>query len=75
MIKINLRQLLFDKEMNISDLHRKTGGNEGGVRYNTLLAYYHGYVKRMNIKDLIKICDALNCKLSELLEYIPDKDK
>jgi putative transcriptional regulator len=67
MFKINLRKLLFDKELNQSDLHRKTG-----IRYNTINAYYHGYVKRANIADLIKICDVLECSLSELMEYDPE---
>jgi putative transcriptional regulator len=70
MFKINLRKLLFDRELNQSDLHRMTG-----VRYNTINAYYHGYVKRMNVTDLVKICDALKCPLSELIGYEPgDKD-
>lgn len=73
MLNINLRKLLFDKDWNISDLYRATGGDIDGVRYNTLLAYYHGYIKRMNVKDIVKICDALDCKLSDLIEYIPDK--
>jgi putative transcriptional regulator len=73
MFTINLKKLLENKEWNISDLWRATGGKKSGVRYNTLLAYYHGYIKRPRINDLIKICDALECKLSDLIEYIPDK--
>lgn len=73
MIKINLRQLLFDREMSQADLWRLTGGKKTGVRYNTINAYYHGYVKRMNVKDLVKICDALGCELKDLIEYTPDK--
>lgn len=65
-MNFNLRKLLFERNMNQSDLHRKTG-----IRYNTINAYFHGYIKRMNVEDLIKICDALNCKLSELIEYDP----
>ena len=67
-MRFNLKRLLFDRDMKQIDLHRKTG-----IRYETVGAYYHGYVKRMNVKDLEKICDALNCSLSDLIEYIPDK--
>lgn len=68
MFKINLKQLLYDNHITQSDLKRKTD-----IRYNTINAYYHGYIKRINVADLIKICDALNCRLDELLEYDPNK--
>jgi putative transcriptional regulator len=70
MLKFNLKKLLFDRDMNMSDLHRKSG-----VRYNTINAYYHGYIKRMNVADLVKLCETLNCKLSGIIEYVPDKIK
>jgi putative transcriptional regulator len=66
--KIKLKDLLEKKELNQRYLVLKTG-----IRSGTINAYYHGFVKRMNVKDLIKICDALDCRLDELLEYIPDK--
>lgn len=67
-MKFNLKRLLFERDMKQIDLHRMTG-----IRYETIGAYYHGYVKRMNVKDLEKICDALQCSLYELIEYEPDK--
>jgi len=73
MFKIHLRSLLSEIDWNISELYRATGGDNDGVCYNTLLAYYHEYIKRVNIKDLIKICDALNCDLDELIEYKANK--
>lgn len=68
MLKIHLRKLLFDREMNQSDLHRLTG-----IRYNTINMYFHGFIKRMNVNDLAKICDVLECTLSELIEYTPKR--
>lgn len=65
-MKFNLKRLLFERDMNQMDLHRATG-----IRYETVGAYYHGYVKRMNVKDLEAICTVLNCKLSELIEFEP----
>lgn len=73
MFKINVRQLASEKDWNISDLWRATGDENDRVAYNTLIAYWHEYIKRMNIKDLIKICDALGCDLANLIEYSPDK--
>jgi putative transcriptional regulator len=69
MLKFNLKKILFDRDMNQSDLHRKTG-----IRYNTINAYYHNYIKRINIDDFNKMCKALGCTPGELLEYIPDKE-
>jgi len=68
MLNIFLRKLLFDREMNQSDLQRKTG-----IRGATITAYYHGYISRMNKKDIEKMCVALNCKIEEFMEIIPDK--
>lgn len=65
-MKFNLKRLLFDRDMNQMDLHRMTG-----IRYETVNAYYHGHVKRINVKDLEKICDTLCCNLSDLIEYNP----
>lgn len=70
MIRFNLRKLLFDKNMNQSDLHRKTD-----IRINTINMYYHNYIKRVNVEDLNNICKALDCTPGELIEYIPDIEK
>lgn len=72
MFRIKVNDLLEKKDWNLSELWRRTGGKKG-VRYNTLIAYRDGYIKRMNVKDLIKMCDAFGCALVELIEYIPDK--
>ena len=68
MFKIKLKELLDDRNRNQRSLMLETK-----IRSGTINAYYHGFIKRMNINDLIKICDALNCSLDELLEYIPKK--
>jgi putative transcriptional regulator len=67
-MKCNLKRLLFERDMRQIDLHRATG-----IRYETVGSYYHGFVKRMNVNDLHKICDVLECDLSELIEYSPKK--
>ena len=36
---------------------------------------YYEEVKRIDIRHLNNICKAFNCEISELLEYIPDKQK
>jgi putative transcriptional regulator len=68
MIKIYLSRLLGEKRITQKELCRKTG-----IRPGTINAYYHEYAKRVNLEDLDKICNVLNCSLSDLMEYIPDK--
>jgi putative transcriptional regulator len=50
------------------DLAKKTG-----IRANTINLYYHELIERINIDHLDKICKALNCNLSDLIDYIPDE--
>lgn len=68
MIKFRLNILLAMRNMNQSDLSRKTG-----IRYATINAYYNNYEVLINKHHLNKICEVLGCALSELIEYTPDK--
>jgi putative transcriptional regulator len=68
LIKIHLSRLLGERRMSQADLSRKTK-----IRASTINAYYNEYIKRMNRDDLDKMCKILDCKLNELIEYIPDK--
>lgn len=70
MIRINLSILLGKKKMTQAELSRKTG-----IRPNTINALYHEYIKYMHRNDLDKICEALECDIAELLEYVPNKEK
>lgn len=70
MIKINLSSLLGKRKMSQAELSRRTG-----IRPNTINALYHEYAIYVNINDLDKICDVLKCDISELVEYVPNKEK
>lgn len=67
MIKIHLSKILGERRITQSDLSEMTH-----IRPGTINAYYHEYIKRINVDDLDKLCKALDCKLSDLIEYIPD---
>jgi putative transcriptional regulator len=43
------------------------------IRLATVNALYNEYAKRVNFEDLSKICEYLDCKLSDIAEYVPDK--
>lgn len=67
MIKIHLSRILGERKIAQSDLCRLTG-----IRPGTINAYYHEYVERMNKKDIDLICKALDCAITDLLEFKKD---
>ena len=68
MIKILLSKKLGELRWTQADLARVTG-----IRPNTIGELYHGFAERVNLRYISLICDALNCKLDELMEYVPDE--
>jgi putative transcriptional regulator len=68
MVKFNLSRLLGERRIQQTELSKKTG-----IRKATIFSYYHGYAKRLNVDDINKICNTLDCRLDELIEFIPDK--
>lgn len=69
MIKIHLSRLLGEKRWTQADLSRKTG-----IRPNTISEIYHELTERVNLNHIDKICEALECDISDLMEFIPNKN-
>lgn len=69
MIKIYLSNLLEDLDMTQAELSRKTG-----IRAATINELYNETIVRININHLSKICEVLDCKVEDLLKYIPDEE-
>ena len=67
MIKIHLSRLMGEQRINQIELATKAD-----IRPATINEYYHELVERVNLDYLSRICAALNCDISDLLEYIPD---
>lgn len=70
MIRINLSTILGKKRITQADLSRKTG-----IRPATINEMYHEITERINLIYLDKICEALDCDISDLLEYVPNPIK
>lgn len=70
MIKIYLSKILGERRWTQAEFSRKTG-----IRPSTVNLYYHELIERINVDDLDKMCEILNCNLDEIMEYIPNKNK
>lgn len=64
MIRIRLSTLLGERRMTQHELARRTG-----IRANTISEMYNEICTRVNLEHLDKICEVLDCELSELLVY------
>jgi putative transcriptional regulator len=70
MIKIHLSTILGKYRMSQADLARKTG-----IRPSTICDIYNEMCDRINLEHLDRICEVLECDISDLLEYQPNKIK
>ncbi len=68
MIKITLSRKLGELRVTQTELAKATG-----IRPNTINDLYHDVAERVNLDYLDRICDALDCELSELVEYKPNR--
>lgn len=67
MIRIRLSTKLGELRWTQADLARATG-----IRPSTINEYYHEIAERVNLEHLDRICEALNCELSEIIVREPN---
>lgn len=67
MINIKVAEL-----MGKNKLTKKALSDMTGIRPNTIAALWNGTAKRLEIDQIDKLCAALNCQPSDIMEYIPD---
>ena len=67
MIRIHLSRLLGERRWTQIQLSRATG-----IRAATINEIYNELVDRVNLD---RICEALDCDLSDLMEYVPNIQK
>lgn len=68
MVKIHLSKLLGERRMTQKKLSELTG-----IRRNTINEWYHEITVSMKVEHIDRICEALDCSIDELIEYVPNK--
>ncbi len=70
MIKNHLSKLMGEKRYTIVQVAEKTG-----MSTSTISNLYNEKVKRLDFDTLEKLCKLFNCKVQDLIEYIPDEEQ
>jgi putative transcriptional regulator len=65
-IRVKLSSLLGARKMRVAELARRTD-----ISQNALGRLYHEKNKGVEFETIEKVCEALECKIEDLLEYIP----
>ena len=70
MIKCRLSRILGDRRITVRALSVMTG-----VTYTSLLDLYHDRSSRFDRNTIDRVCRALQCNVSDLLEYQTNPDE
>jgi putative transcriptional regulator len=68
LIVIKLSELLGRKK-----IRQRAVADATGIRPNTISAYWHGNVQRIDVEHLDKLCKYLECEVGDIIEYVEDK--
>ena len=69
MIRIKVSDQLGKHKMN-----RKQLAQAANIRPNTVSALYDETIQRLDKDMLNNLCKVFNCEISDILEYVPDKE-
>ncbi|WP_179090755.1 MULTISPECIES: helix-turn-helix domain-containing protein [Paenibacillus] len=70
-IKCNIRELMAEHRIDdITELMAKSGLSRNSI--NKL--YRETNIETTKLETLFKLCDTFNCKLSDLIDYVPGED-
>lgn len=70
MVKMKLHVRLAEKRMTQKELSEKTG-----IRLPTISAYCTDSFKMIPKDHIDILCKFFNCKVEDLIEYLPDNEK
>lgn len=70
-IEMKIRFLMAEHKIDgVGELMKRSGLSRNAI--NRLYKGTDEDIKATNMKTLITLCDVFNCKLSDLIEYVPD---
>ena len=69
MIRCHLSRFMGEHKLKIADVVRDTGINRG-----TITRLYQDSVERYEAEALSALCAYFDCKIGDLLEYVPDEE-
>ena len=67
-------RLSLDKIMNDLGISRYEAAKRTGIRYQIIDNYYKNRVIRYDSYILDKLCQCLDCDISDLIEYVKEND-
>ncbi|MBQ8763675.1 MAG: helix-turn-helix transcriptional regulator [Clostridia bacterium] len=62
-------KIILDKALEKADISRYELAKRTGIQYQIIDNYYKNRVKRYDSYVLDRICEALNCDISDIIEY------
>ncbi len=62
-------KLTIDKALKIANITRYELAKRTGIQYQVIDKYYKNTVKRYDSYVLERICNALNCDITDIVEY------
>ena len=69
MIKNKLSEIMGRRRLNMAETARLAG-----LTHVTVFRIYHDRTKTIELETLDKLCKALNCRVQDIFEHIPDKN-
>ncbi|MEH7237300.1 helix-turn-helix domain-containing protein [Bacillus sp. JJ1562] len=70
MIKVHLSRIMGEKRYNIADVSKLTGLHRNGIT-----KLYNEQTDGIKFDTLEKLCDALECKISDILEIVKEENE
>lgn len=67
MIKNKLSEIMGRRRLNMAEVARLAG-----LTHVTVFRIYHDKTKTIELETLNKLCNALNCRIQDIFEHIPD---
>jgi len=68
-IKCHLSRIMGEKKLRVADVARAIG-----VHRNAITLLYEESATRVDLETIDKLCEFLECKVSDLFEHVIDKN-